>query len=386
MEEDDRRREEEERLKAAEQLARQMEERQKAEAQARQEAEAAEAAKEQARLAAVGEAEQAKAAEAAKEQARLAAVGKARFARLLALSLAVLLIGAIGAGIYFIYLAGTIQNLADDNQRKADDNQKLAEDNQRKADDNQKLAEDNQRKAKEAQDQRDVANRHLARVFFEKADRAGLYDSLGSRLLFAKSLTLDDNAETRQRLLTAQSIPVRLLWSSLRQPVGNLLAASPDGSRVVMEDGVYDLPRSVVLWDATAGREVATYSQAAVVATWSPDGQWLATVDSRANVILRQPAGTKPPLYLRLTDADTDAFQHRPPLLAFTSDGSRLTMLSPLGIESRFVGCQWEVSTGAVVKKYRGQLSPRFASAWALHPRGRYLALALYFYCGPYSL
>jgi WD40 repeat protein len=92
---------------------------------------------------------------------------------------------------------------------------------------------------------RHESNLNLARNIREKAvEQLVNGDPLSAEVYFARSLTIDDEPETRELLVEARSRSARLLWHGQVPAGSTLLAFSPEGTRYLLQSGA-----TVELWD-----------------------------------------------------------------------------------------------------------------------------------------
>ncbi len=131
-----------------------------------------------------------------------------------------------------------------------------------------------------------AANRNLAHVFIEKADRLWeQQEVLAAQVLLAKAVSLDDDATVRERLLHAQRRGARLAWVSPSRPATTVVATSPTDRRAATggADGV------VRIWDLDTGVQVAAlrgHEEEITALEVSPDGGYLASAAADRTVRL----------------------------------------------------------------------------------------------------
>jgi WD40 repeat protein len=99
------------------------------------------------------------------------------------------------------------------------------------------------------------SNLNLARNIREKAvEELFNGDPLSAEVYFARSLTIDDELETRQLLLEARARSARLLWLGRRPAGSSLLGFSPDGTRYLVQSG-----DNLELWDMSTRERVRSW-------------------------------------------------------------------------------------------------------------------------------
>jgi WD40 repeat protein len=136
-----------------------------------------------------------------------------------------------------------------------------------------------------------------------------------AEILYAKTLTMDDRPEIRERLLEARARAVRPVWVTPAHEPGGVLAVSPDGRHALEQapDG------KLRLWDLEARKVASTIpssGERASCAAFGPGGL-LAWGNSSGEAHLLDENGTGPPKVLRAGRSEVRS-------LAFSPHGRRL--------------------------------------------------------------
>jgi WD40 repeat protein/serine/threonine protein kinase len=154
-----------------------------------------------------------------------------------------------------------------------------------------KAAEDALRAQSRAQEEKRNADRNLANLFVEKADRALAQDDiLHAEAFLSQSLSLLPSSwSTRRRYLNTQIGGARLLWTSPKSDRLTVLAithATPDRPALVATAG---FTGPIGIWDAQAGKELYRLEgHKAEILSLDIDnsGNYLASGDAKGKIII----------------------------------------------------------------------------------------------------
>jgi hypothetical protein len=139
--------------------------------------------------------------------------------RTLAATVLVALLALIAGTAVFVAREARLRRVAegarDEALRAREGEREARKDADRRADEAEEARVLEAARKREAEESLALANRHLARVFFERGDRAlAAGDPLAAEALLARSIEVDDRAAVRARLLEARSRGARLVWAT----------------------------------------------------------------------------------------------------------------------------------------------------------------------------
>jgi len=160
---------------------------------------------------------------------------------------------------------------------------------------------------------RHESNLNLARNIREKAmEQLVNGDPLSAEVYFARSLTIDDEPETRELLLEARSRSARLRWLGQVPSGSTILAFSPEGTRYLLQSGT-----NLELWDMSSRKRLQSLpvGKAKIAAVgFSKDMHWLSvgtetsidvwSIDSPAPVPATRIADVVPMTSLAISPSD----------------------------------------------------------------------------------
>jgi WD40 repeat protein len=204
------------------------------------------------------------------------------------------------------------------------------------------------------------AVQNLSQAYVEKADRAlREKDALGGELLLATALTLDDRADTREKLWEAKANGVRLSWTTPNRSRGYAVALTRDGAKVAA--GCEDF--NIRLWQPADGRLIHTlrgHSRRVLVLAFNHSQKLLASAGYDSTIRLWDINSGKE---VRLLSG------HAQPVtkIAFTSDDRTLVSIGKDGTVR-----VWNVADGRLVSLAHLSFAPLKVSAFS--PDGRLLA------------